>query len=614
MLAAQSPKPILYLFLGAGASVPANVPATEAFLVEFRKSIADDPNLASALSKIEAALERAAIYGGAPSLDIESVLGAISFLRNRSDVGHAFLMLEEPILGIEPETLDLLNLRIHEFIRKVCLVLPKATESLSGIERLLRDYREIHAFTVNYDVVFEQLVGRFGVRPIDGFRWKWDPETFKADAPAPKVCVYKLHGSAIWYRSSNEAYVELPIRGETGQFELLGGDPAIPLIMYPGRKWEYTRPYLFLLDRFGQLLHDADWLVTVGYRFRDEHLNRVLWEAAIDNPDLRMILISPEAERVYNETLKASEFGWTVESGDRTDKGAVSPLLYRVVRLPFKWERVIADFGSNLLADVKQGVAQFSNALAAMTYPGPVNWDPVAMGLVKAHFVDPLEEVETRFSPERAEERWKIEYFGRKAIVQSSLGHRRDAEASWSKLVSIVRDWKATLDVSITDRPPANFTLGFIRPDIRPGQPPTNTRVGPSYAPYLLEPVIDLARKHSFYMDGSPDSEGAVHIAECLGKLVDYVSEFGSSGGEINRLDDYLFRREKEFPSEVARAQELLKLFALQHSEGKVEPTGESVLAPLTAIIKKIEQTRFDQAVLAGLEPLFRTNNHSLSA
>ena len=52
--------------------------------------------------------------------------------------------------------------------------------------------------------------------------------------------VYKLHGSITWWRTEEGDYKSIPIIHANQVITLSSGKPAIPLIVYPGKKLEYN--------------------------------------------------------------------------------------------------------------------------------------------------------------------------------------------------------------------------------------------------------------------------------------------------------------------------------------------------------------------------------------
>ncbi|AMV48251.1 SIR2 family protein [Paraburkholderia caribensis] len=143
----------------------------------------------------------------------------------------------------------------------------------------------VEVFTVNYDLLFETALEELQVPYFDGFignlRAKFQTDLVEAtpgsdqDAiPAFFTRLWKLHGSVNWEWSARQV--------------VRGGQPAredVAAAIYPSdTKYEESRrvPFLVLQDRMRRALHQPETLVLVaGYSFGDEHLNELLFDAAV---------------------------------------------------------------------------------------------------------------------------------------------------------------------------------------------------------------------------------------------------------------------------------------------------------------------------------------------
>ena len=159
------------------------------------------------------------------------------------------------------------------------------------------DYRHpVEIFTVNYDLLLETALEVHGVPYFDGFvgnlQAKFRTDLVEALVGDPGgyvasrfVRLWKLHGSVNWIRSDDDQIVR------TGQ-------PAkdLPAAIYPSdAKYEESRrvPFLVLQDRLRRALHQPETIVLVsGFSFADDHLNEMLFDAAIRRERSEFVVFS----------------------------------------------------------------------------------------------------------------------------------------------------------------------------------------------------------------------------------------------------------------------------------------------------------------------------------
>jgi len=184
---------------------------------------------------------------------------------------------------------------IHqEFLRKV----------------LARPYplRRPNIFTLNYDLMFEKAMDKMGIIYIDGFIGTTErvfrPESYTFDFYYPAtttegkvsrldkvVHLYKLHGSIDWVKVPRTASNIFGIAKKDPEHQKNYGDVLIyPTPMKEGETLGF--PYSELIRRFANIIQQPQSvLITVGYSFNDEHINRIIWEA-FSIPSFNLIIVS----------------------------------------------------------------------------------------------------------------------------------------------------------------------------------------------------------------------------------------------------------------------------------------------------------------------------------
>lgn len=94
----------------------------------------------------------------------------------------------------------------------------------------------------------------------------------------------------------------------------------IPLILYPGKKLDYSEPVFDTLMELKNSLNIAKYVFVIGYRFRDVHLRELFQNAAHHNQELIIILISPSAYPICKNKLEyLSDNKFSNESHDTTN-------------------------------------------------------------------------------------------------------------------------------------------------------------------------------------------------------------------------------------------------------------------------------------------------------
>jgi hypothetical protein len=109
-----------------------------------------------------------------------------------------------------------------------------------------------------------------------------------------------VHGSITWSRSQRGKYSRNEIMVKEAidpQTNVVTGDIEVPLILYPGKKLEYSEPAFDTLHELKHYLKTDEVLYAfvVGYTFRDDHIRKLFHYAAENNPSFVLILISPSA-------------------------------------------------------------------------------------------------------------------------------------------------------------------------------------------------------------------------------------------------------------------------------------------------------------------------------
>ena len=296
-------------FFGAGASVDAGIPDTYAFTCAFEEYIQSKyPQLYQPLSII---LEKRKKYNEnnqlKPEVDVEQLLDTLRRLLNR-DKEPLLDFYEEKRFCSNLEQNSCLELRtlLENFIRDRVVV--KDNGKLDYLRKLLDFDIPLEIYSTNYDTCIEQLTYLSHRRYSDGFNVDWNEKNFEGNYD---IKHYKLHGSVIWFENvKTKQCVKIPaqafFQGDPVELKLIYGEDIEPLLLYPAQKVEYIEPLSDLQLMFKNRLLDkkTEVVIFVGYSFKDEYVTRMLWDAARVNENLHVILISPNANSIFETKLK----------------------------------------------------------------------------------------------------------------------------------------------------------------------------------------------------------------------------------------------------------------------------------------------------------------------
>jgi len=381
--------------LGAGASVAAEVPDTFAFVEQFQRSITATKKRET-IDKIVATLKRWKPL----ETDVELLLETLTKLQTRD---------KEPLLKF---------IKGGKFMLSGCLRKPPIVEDLKGFikeksiidsdsrieyfEPLLgfvEEYKPLDILSVNYDTCIEHFSSVYRRKCQDGFDTDWNPKVFEQENV--DIRLYKLHGSATWYRTDKGRYIKSDVRTNQSTIELITGEKAETLILYPMQKSDYAGPPLELLVRAKNLIQDTSctFLVVVGYSFRDDHITNIILEAANKNEILTLIIVDPNASQIYREKLKYYD----------PNRRIPTHLDGRVVCLPYKFEEVFPYLKDDYLKNLREGLSTVSVCTSKELRGERANWFDCLERLADAEHVEELQRLlRAKIDDSELENEWQL--------------------------------------------------------------------------------------------------------------------------------------------------------------------------------------------------------------
>lgn len=343
----DSPDKMIF-FLGAGASVEAGGKGVVDLVFDFMNWLKpkSEPDF-NVVEKIIAELDEwIAEQKIRRKVDIELLLDAIEKLENaQKDILLKFYDNKEFILSNFKGDKHLSS-EVKLFIREKCFISKEKTNYLKPVLPFVNRYNSLDIFSTNYDNCIEEFCDAQGIKCVDGLDASgWNVEIFRNLDEG--IRLYKLHGSIIWRQTKEGEYVRFPARATDESILTSSGITAVPFILYPGKKLEYSESGIDTLVELKKQLRHIRHVFVIGYSFKDEHITRLFQYAAKRNRKLVLFLISPSAYQIYDQELKFYQDERFIESFSRsqTSRSHTAPLpsnlQERVICLPYKFGRIL---------------------------------------------------------------------------------------------------------------------------------------------------------------------------------------------------------------------------------------------------------------------------------
>ncbi len=415
----------IVLLLGAGASIKAGVPDTVAFVKDFIAYL--ESNNKNGVKEIKEIKDKLKNWKRC-EIDIELLLETLTKINDKeNDQLLEFYKSKEFIFEDGLDTFRLIN-ELKNYIKSRVIITPEREKSveyklkyLQDLRGLIETYNTLDIISLNYDTCIEQFCEINKLRCIDGFDIYWNPKTFRArDA---EVRIYKLHGSITWYKSRSGSYIKSLQIANNDTIELIYGETAENMMLYPMQKWNYDEPLLELLIYAKRLLESdkCKFLIVVGYSFRDEHIRRMIWDAARKNRKLIVIMIDINAYDIYHTKIRYY------------DNKIESSLNGRVVCLPYRFEKILPYLKNHFLRGLINGLKEMEDQSKKEILGESHDWSNCIRSLIEAEYCEKVEKLLGKIESEntmhtiRGDWKFNLELPLRMAI-NLSIGNQENAE------------------------------------------------------------------------------------------------------------------------------------------------------------------------------------------
>jgi hypothetical protein len=315
----------IIMILGAGASVEAGIPHSAKMIEELENLVRTDDEwkilhdlyfyikgtfqYGNALRKISNPKNPETYY------NIESLYVALDELSKRDEHSlFPFIGAWNPklsdVAGNKFENVRELKQKIYDKIRK--WVGKTQEENIEYYENLFKfriEYENsLRIFSMNYDLCVEKTWNSWSLKnkgyDIElerGFYsiaepevskkrcWDWkrlDGENQINNEKQP-VFLYKLHGSIDWKTDGEKIKFE----DGDGWSEININDSVF--IFGETNKLHYNDPFFYLFQEFRKWTLSSKLMISLGYSFGDPHINNVIRQSLLDNPNRKLLVVSP---------------------------------------------------------------------------------------------------------------------------------------------------------------------------------------------------------------------------------------------------------------------------------------------------------------------------------
>ena len=151
-----------------------------------------------------------------------------------------------------------------------------------SIEKVSNEETDVVVFTTNYDRVIEEFcmdTPQYDL--VDGFIhdprhriYGWNPKEFgRTGGNRTLVKLFKLHGSLDWRKTHDGRIVQIRSEQRIVRSNLYERNM---LIYFATHEKPAEEPFVTLYEHFSKQLLEADVLITIGFSYRDDHINDIV--------------------------------------------------------------------------------------------------------------------------------------------------------------------------------------------------------------------------------------------------------------------------------------------------------------------------------------------------
>ena len=288
------------ILIGAGCSYDAGMPISKTMVDELEKLLQSEDTWKE-YSMFYHLVKSAILYSDGiqgktyNNFDIERLVNVLAELEKRENNpiypfvgGWIPRLLETAGYDFQDTCKKFRHLILQQLKQWVNLPDTKKANYYTKFFNFQTDYNfALRIFSLNYDLCLEKNTptGKILERGFDKKErlWSWKP--FEIEPDEPNILLYKLHGSIDWERQEDKLQLK--------ELDTTAEKPD--LIFGTDYKMQYIDPYLFYFYQFRKYSLESKVIVTIGYSFRDEHINGILTQSLRTDKDRKIVIVSPTA-------------------------------------------------------------------------------------------------------------------------------------------------------------------------------------------------------------------------------------------------------------------------------------------------------------------------------
>ncbi len=322
----------IILLLGAGASVEANMPDSNAMVQEIEAAVSQENTDWTCYRDLYRFLRSSIFFadgltgsfGDDVPYNIERLVNVLDELHQKER--HTLY----PFVGAwNPMLLDLAGSDfkyVREFqdaiitqLRNHWVALPEREKAsyYAGLLRFQGEYGyPLRVFSLNYDLCVEETCGHDKVqRGFSNRIWDWRLFDETSDDQL-QLLLYKLHGSMDWYftKDGRVTYSDSPSSIQNEEIALIFGTSY---------KLQYVDPFLFLAYELRRWTLDvARIIICIGYGFNDNHINGILQQSLRLQRDRKLLAVIGECDEITECKRKQRIIGLLSADEDQVETKA----------------------------------------------------------------------------------------------------------------------------------------------------------------------------------------------------------------------------------------------------------------------------------------------------